>query len=814
MALEPSVGDNWMRADADGLPPGVIDGAMGWVAVENGALVSHGDARPLEADVVDLGVDRIIAAWYDGPVPGAWPARGADAFEAAGIASLQGLTGAVVLAASLGAILMASVYVVADADARTLHAAVFAGLGHPGKARWLLIMRLAFVLGVAFLAAVLGGYLLWRFGGAGFHPRDTDKSQLAGALLVPPFFAFVAGAGVALWRLRRPLDSLSGPGPVPSRVVLPVAVQPLALGFRLMPILAVAALLFGVQVAMPLAAAAIPGDIAGSDNSFVIGAEEGIPGKPTSLAPARALAFHPDVNAVVGEVLLTTSIQGEAAVIRGADPAAFEAFHGVTLGATDGLVVGARLLDRIDASVGDSVVVQGRNEVARWVPVVGVLDGLADEAWLPLGMAQSLAGLGANQVDVVRASPATDAVRDALDGTPRIEFTALTVLETQGSVVRIALDAVNLDDGPQSRVATIQVNGVPAKTLDVALGAWELKRVEAWILVPPGPYSLQVNPEAEGTGPEPGWGLSATLDGQVTVTATGPEPANQRIGAARSEEAVARGAWVYERTTNAEGQARFPAVEGTWFYGFTDGRSVTTIHVPTPGDLVIESVWTEPARPQAGGLATAFIQVFNPSGEVIEDTVRAGAQEVSLRVEPGDRIIVQRQIVVGASLTIAGESIPLSSGASSARDIGIRDAGSLQRAAADRVLGNAESAIGSLAFVAIASSVAVVGVGARRVLHERRYVVDVLLALGEAPYRVRRRLTVEAAVQATVAGIVAIGLAKLLFVAFNALGAPVTFAHVPQDPFSLLVSFQVLAAFVAAAALPVHVAAEALVESP
>jgi hypothetical protein len=384
-------------------------------------------SRPLlllGADDLLVHPDRIpgapvVAAYFAQPVtwPGVvvLPARGSDAFESAGASDVRGTLGWLLAVAVPAAALVAVLFCDQEAREGSRNAAILAALGRPRLGRRIVMLRGLLVVVLATLVSAAVGAGLYAQGGKSFHPEPFPVVAVALALGLPAVVAAVSGAIWATRRLADPTRLLRAPPdtqdpPGPRLGFLPLMARPLALGLRALPVALVAAALFVVNVGLPLAASGVPASLAGEADEWVLGSA-GFGGGRTALAPAQALQYHDDMGIILGEVVLPTTLDGHATVLRGGDWAPLAAYHGLRLvsGDAGGLVLGEALAGRLGLRVGDEVAVQATDRAhVAWLSITGIAAApglLADEGFVSLATGQELAGMKPTEVSVVRARP-------------------------------------------------------------------------------------------------------------------------------------------------------------------------------------------------------------------------------------------------------------------------------------------------------------------------------------------------------------------------------------------------------------------------
>lgn len=780
-------------------------------------------------------------------VPGAMvvPARGADAFERAGLEGLQAQTLLLVAASVPAVALVAAVFADAEARRRARTAATLAALGRPSLARWLLAGRVALTGALGVVLATAMGYVLWRFGGATFRPADAQPRAIAIAIAVPGALGALAGVAWGVRRLGSGEDRLRTPPAetdLPGWRIpwLPATARPLALGTRVVPILVLAGLLFAVDIGFPLAAAGVPAAVAGERGEWVVGADTGIVlGGQTSAAPAAVMAHDPAIDAIVAEILVPTLVAGRPAILRGGDLGALADYHDLRVTGDEGLVLGGRLARHLDARIGDVVAVQAADQatVVR-LEVTGVFGGgglLADEGILDADMARSLAGIPDGRATLLRMRPDDLAARDALGRSqPRIEVTALRVLPdppVAGHAARVEVDAVALSSAAATRVLPVRVNDIVVGQIVVSLPGHARGTFGTDFVVPHGTFGIEVNPTATIQPSTAAIQASAPLivfqPDPLRVVLRGHDVAGRTVELVDAEGAVAATA-----TTDDGGVAALsPEAQGK--YTIRAGDVHRTVRVGADEDrnrtvLRVGATWIEPDRPAVGTRATWHAEIVNWGGAAGTRSIRfeSGGSLITTQ-EPtllgGQTVVVHVPLFVNENRmqlragneTLSVDARPLASPGSDGRNVDARTAGSLQVEVADRVLGNAQRALVGLGTIALAAILAIVYLGTERTLDGRRHVVRTLHALGMSPEQIRHRAAWEAAAMAGVCFLGAAAVAKLAFIVLGRVGWPRPFAHSLPDPVTWLFVLQAGAAFAGAAALAAYMAsARALEQKP
>jgi len=862
-------------AERDGLvlaaytvgPPGVEPGQARPMprAPEAGPPVLHLEILPRATTVADLvPADAFLvhaselperpstAALFGGAVEApAWvvPARGADAFEAGGAEDLRGST-VVLVTLSLPAVaLVAGVFADHEARARRRTAATLAALGRPSLGRDLLVGRVLLMSLLALAVAAAMVLALSTLGGAAFRPPTTPWGALGLALGVPTVVAAASGAVRAartdgLRLLRAPPDEQDPPGP--RLAWLPTPARPLVLGVRLLPVLLVAAALFVADVGVPIGAASVPVALAGGDDEWIVGAGEGlVAGGRTATAPAESLRYHPDIGAIVAEVLLPTTLEGRTVVLRGGAWADLATYHGLHLveGAPPGprgIVLGAGLADRIGARVGDAVAVQAVDRpLVETLRVDGLYDGppiLRQEGLVGLERGQALAGLAPDQATLLRVTPRTEAALAALsEPSARIEVVGMRLEPPEpvaGDVVRVALDIVNLGARAGARPLTVRVDGEAVAGMTATLPPHGHGQVAARFIAPEGAFRVDVNPTRveEATAPPRRVEVPAiAFAGRpFTVGVTGAD------GAPLADVPVRLHAGLEEAADGADPiDAGVTGADGTVVLvpdragglAVAAGAGPPTyreVRVGRAEDaeaarIEVARVWLEPPRPRVGEptrLSATVVNVGGAAGEasigLFVDATRLGDETVRLDQGATRSLVVDfvvsapvRQVRAGDLVLRVAETTP--GQAPSAPPA--RSGGSLQAEVADRVLGDAQRVLGGLASIALLTTLAVAFLATDRTLRGRAHVLGVLEAMGHDEAAIRRRAAWEGGTLGAVTAALAVLLGKAVFLGLGALGRPILFGHVLGDPVQPLFALQAIAAFAFVTALAAYLAA-------
>lgn len=790
-----------------------------------------------------------------GHVPGAHdaPSRGSDAFEAATTRSLRDQSGVLVAASVPAVALLASAFARQEIRARARSSATLHALGGTRAAFLVLAGRVTLAVALGAVVAVVAGYALHERGGV-LDPPDAPEPLLALAFAVPAAVAWGTGLAWAAVAARR-LDVLKvggagGEDDVAVRV--PLEARPLLLGLRPLAFLAVAALLFVVDVGFPLAAARVPASLAGGDDEWVFGAEEGLHvgnGVPATVATVAGL--DPRVGAVVAETVNPTLLDGRAVVVRGGEWAQLDEYH--RFGRLDGdeprgseVVLGARAAARLDRGLGDVVRVQGSDRADLVaLRVVGIVDApglLADEAFVDEPLGRRLADLPPGQATLLRVRPDTQGALDALAQTaPNLVVDGLAIRPDDppaGSLAHADITVANLGSTAGQKRLTLRIGGEAVGHLDAVVPGHARRTVSMPFVVPSGAWQADVNPSADGDGGpgERAWSVPsqavANASFEATLTAGGQPAPGVDVALYRGLAAASAGQATQADRTDTDGHVRFTApAPGDWVVGtIGEPRAFARIDVVSANatGLVVEAVWTEPALPRAGEQNKLFGQVRNPGSAPATGLVGAFAgtlryADVNLTLQPGEvrvlsfvlyfadpvdsvgvgdlKLPLRAQAVPAPPPAAPGEPAPATP--EPAQPGQASPGATAQREVADRALGDARAILVGLATSAIATTLAVATLVTQRTLAGRQHVIGLLRVLGQGPDEVRQRAAAEGALLGAVAALAALLPGKLLFLALGAFG-PAVFAHGLPDPVGWLFALQTTAAFSGVCALAAY----------
>ena len=797
-----------------------------------------------------LGVAPVEAAFFPQRAPEAGtrflPARGADAFELVGIASLQEGTAALAAVSLPLVLLVASAFARLEARSLANVVAVVAALGKPERAGQVLIARVLLVSAVGAGLCVAGLALALQLG---FLPVGWEifaSRSLALAVALPTAAAAIAGSAVA-WvattRTRATLRSKPALGDERRLGFLPVAARPMITGWRLLGVFCLVGLVVALDVGLPIAASGVPAALAGDSDEWVVGAESSsLTAGRAQEAPALVMADDPDIEAIVAEVFVPTVVRGEALVVRGGNWDAFVDYHGLELQrggrpGPDELAIGSRAAAQLDIDVGDHLVVPGVNGLLGRFEISGVFSTpglLGDEAVIRTAEARDLAGLPPGTVHALRMRPDTRDARDALErDTPSIVFDELTVAPASapaGTVAVASLRATNLGGGPGTRIANLRIDDNATTTSVVRLSPYERRIVDLPFIVPEGPYELEVNPTATGEGSAPALALDGP-DGAVVGTGArfrllvnGTPSAGVVLSLYPDLDAADRGSGaIANATTDAKGEATLTIPRaGLLAVAAHDAGGVATASLygiaaadASTSRLLVEAVYTDPGTLVVGETALLSARVRNVGGVAGTERVdfRAGGTRIAyedVRLGPGEVTTVSVAHTpqsLGATLEANGvraATVASTAVAGAKVDAGdVRAGGSLQKDVADRLLGNAGVVLGGLAVITAISALVVLVLATKRTMAQRSGIVAVLATVW-TPTQIRRRAATEGAILGGIAGIVGVAGAKLFIGLLGTVTTVRAFGHALPDPYTPLFLLQVCAATAFLGGLAMH----------
>lgn len=764
------------------------------------------------------------------------PARGPDAFEVAGIADLQDQTWALVFISLPVVILVAAAFARLEAKALSDVVALVAALGKPERAGQLLVVRVLLLVGLGAVACLAALYALTLLRLLPVQWDAVLSRPVLLALLVLAGSAALAGATVG-WRITlRPRSALRAKpalGDEPRLGFLPLPLRPWIAGWRLLGVFVLVGAVVALDVGLPLAASGIPASLAGEDGEWVLG------GTTTSITSGRALeaaanvmALDPEVDAIVAETFVPTTLQGKPFLLRGGQWASMSTYHGV--GLTEGrapltgeVALGVRAAQAFGLGLGDSLMVAGETGLLGRFQVVGLVDGsglIPDEGVLEPGDARRMANLPAGTVHALRLRPETpEAVAAVQRGTPRIELLRLRIEPPDpqaGSVASAVVEGANLGAAAGTRVLQLRVDGLSAGTATLHLGPYQRGNASIPFVVPAGPFEAQVNPEASATGSTSPYNLTGPFavaeGGSARFVLQGPAGPVADVAVRLYPDLAAAAAGTSllgTLVTDADGSVTIPGNQTGAVVLVADATAdsaSTQLYVVAEADAgrvrgLVETVYLLPGAPSAGQQATIAARVRNVGG--IEGPVRLDFQVDGNRIaiqdvvlEAGEQRTVTQSFIVqrtGAPVTVNGvrASSPVAvATADPPVDPGkAQHGGALQAAVADRLLGNARTVLGGLAVTAGTASVAVLVLAVQRTMAQRAGILAVL-ATAWTPAEIRRRAAIEAGILGFAGGFLGIGIAKLAIFGLGAVADVRVFGHALPDPFGWLFVIQVCAA--------------------
>ncbi|HUR60857.1 MAG TPA: hypothetical protein VM286_00640 [Candidatus Thermoplasmatota archaeon] len=774
-----------------------------------------------------------LAALYPSKVtvPGAQvqPARGADAFEAQGIADLRSGTLLLVLISTPLVALVAASFARLEAQRWSSLVGIGASLGHPGAGLAVVILRILYLVACATLcclALALAASAAHLLPGAG----SLSLLRLGYALGIPAGVAFAIGS-FAAWRLTRDATASLGRsatlGDEPGTRWIPLGLRPLVAGWRLLGMLVLVGLLMGLDVGLPLAAAGSSAALAGQDGEWVIGAREArITGGRVDARPAAVMRLDPAIEEIVAETYVPTLVGGKPVLLRGGAWEDLARYYGLALAsgappANGTMAVGDALAQRLDLREGQSVLVAGEGGRVARLAVAGTYSGsslLADEAVLTSADAAALSGLPAGTANVLRVRPQTPAALAAMHrGVAAIQLLDLRVdpaTAPAGSIVLARLTAVNLSGTTGTRAMQVRVSGVAVAAATVALGPYESRELRIPLRVPAGDFDVSINPEAVGHGLDAEASLAvpdhALEDARVPVRLLGAPP-GARLGLfATLDDALARTAALAVATTDKHGNATLPAVG-------RGARVVATLQDPlvtaplfliaaadaARSRFVVEATYSVPAVPVPGEAALLFARIRNAGGEAGDYTAVFSVDGTAI-----DRATVH--LAAGGQATVSARYLPVRGNARlTVGDSAVQDGGShstpappvqlppgqggasLQARVANSLLGNSRAVLSGLALTAGTAALVLLRFGSRRVLGQRSGVVALLGTMWSAEH-VQRRAAQEGAVLGALGGLAGLLLAKLVFLGLSLLSALHPFGHALPDPMTPLLMLQIV----------------------
>ncbi len=807
----------------------------------------------------ELGPSRAVIAAFPTrtEVPGAVsaPSRGSDAFEAATTRALRDQSTFLIAASVPAVALLASAFARQEIRARARAGATLSALGGTRIAFFVLAGRMALVVAAGVFFAIAGGYALHQWGGSLFDPPDDPELTLALAIALPGAAAFLTGLAWAVVAARRFDDlKVAGPGGEDDvKVQVPAQARPILLGLRPLGLLLLAAFLFMADVGFPIGAAKVPASLAGGDDEWVFGAEDGLHvGNGISATVATVVSLDSRIGAVLAETVNPTLIQGVPAVVRGGAWDQLVEYHG--LPSLDGVppsqgqvVLGDRLARRLHADPGDYVTMQGsdRPDVVR-LRVSGIIDApglLSDEAFVSEPTGRRLADLPPGQANLLRVRPQSDAALAALQQVEANLVVETLAIEPEsplaGSLAFANITVANLGTASGQRALTVRVAGEAVARLDAVVPGHARRSFRAAFIVPDGDWQVQVNPTTDGSGGASSlrWSVPPTAtvgqSFQATLRRDDAPAGGVPVGLFRDLQAASRNDAASRSTTDADGRVTLTATAaGEWVVGTTDAApvyaSVSVVAASAQG-IVVEAVWTDPGIPRLNEANTLYGQARNVGSQRASSMLGAFAgatrfSERAVELEPGQTTVVSfilfiiepidsvgvGNFTVKLGTQAATTPPPSSSGNGSPPDsapaapAGDAVAGEIVQAqVADRALGDARAILVGLAGSATATTLAVVSLVTQRTLAGRRHVIGLLVVLGFDADRIRQRAALEGAILGGLAALAALIPAKLGFIAFGHWG-PVVFAHGLPDPIGWLFALQAVAAFAGVCALAAY----------
>lgn len=792
---------------------------------------------------------------------------GATSYLRGGVSHLRDATGILVAASLPVAALVAVGF--GDLEARRLSRtmATMAALGQPRVGMGILAVRTGIASAVGMMLAAVFALAVYFFGPAAFHPMPFPRAEAVASVLGPGLLAFV----VSTWRARARLGSttrlLRAPmseTEAPSRRVplLPAAAQPILVGTRAMPILLLAALLFAVDLGFPLAASMVPGAVAGQRGELVLGQTANVDGDSllatggrVSRAPADALVDDPSLDAVLGEVIVPTTIRGEPVMVRGGTWGHAVKYHGFHLesgtppGASQ-IVLGTAVASRLGLGAGDVVLVPASTRpVAFALTVSGILAGptiLEDEGYVMLSTGQDLAGLAPTDVTLVRARPDTlDAITALTRTEPELRVTSITHtphVPAAGELVTVQVHLVNLGGRAGERPLYARINDEVMSRTVARLDGYARGNVTMHLVAPAGPFTLSVNPSEDVQVQRAAARLLvpdiAFGDASLRIAAAdGTGLAGRTVALYPSLDAVAaRQAPLDKAVSDANGRLVLgPLAPGTFVAALLEPDGTTPSGVVaslTAGDpahaheawIVVEEVFMDPPRPVVQGEASLVVRARNVGGLpgdglIVVATVldeELAQRPVALLPGRGASVLTAVPIAtIDAQVQFKVDNVTYTFATSAApqgADVGpvprlpgsVRSSQAVQKQVADAVLVQARQALVAIGATAMLASLAVVHMATERSLRGRMHALRALHGLGLDAPRLRSRAAFEAAALGGAAGLVAAAGAFVLFAVLEAIGWPVVFGHRLPNPVDWAFAIETAVTFAAVAGIAAY----------
>ncbi|MFC7008522.1 ABC transporter permease [Halalkalicoccus salilacus] len=492
--------------------------------------------------------------------------------------------------------------------------------------------------------------------------------------------------------------------------------------------------------------------------------EPGTPHPIASRLPAEyADALEADGIDASAEIVGFAVVDGQPFLTRGAD---YEAFSSVTDAelergrvhqAPDEAVIGASLARTLDVEVGETITLGGSIEdgVTR-VTVVGVYTApgaYEDQLLLSLPAAQHLAGLNADEVNVIRTA---ESLEGAATGP------AVTVLDVSAPDQAVANDSMTVDVTLRNHAATERAHTVTATLGDertekrVTLGSSEQRTVQLSLPTgDPGEKTLQVNGASDHpvtiVHPE-----TPRLRGVPAEAPPGSEPLVE-VRTAAGEPLANATVTVGEETvqTDRDGRVRLPVGStGTREVRVETEQGTATDTVAVTADAernLVATMTVSPASPTALTTPTVRTAVYNPWDEPLERTARiqgpGTTAEQQLSLNPGERTVLETDLtrqppgtydirVEMDGTTTAETSYEVSGDERAAAALasgGYTNSGSSLGQAIEAAVGNITLLLGALSGLAAVMTVGGLSASMARAVHARRRTIGIHRAVGASP---------------------------------------------------------------------------------
>ena len=492
--------------------------------------------------------------------------------------------------------------------------------------------------------------------------------------------------------------------------------------------------------------------------------EPGTPHPIASRLPAEyADALEADGIDASAEIMGFAVVDGQPFLTRGANYEAFSSVTDATLErgqapqAPNEAVIGASLARTLDVEVGETLLLGGSIEdgVTR-VTVVGVYTApgaYEDQLLLSLPAAQHLAGLNADEVNVIRTAK-------SLEGTAT--GSAVMILDVSAPDQAVANDNMTVDVTLRNHASTERSHTVAATLGDertekrVTLESNEQRTVQlSFPTGESGDKTLQVNggsdhpvtivhpetPQLRGVPAEAPPGSEPLVE---VRTATGEPLANATVIV--GEETV---------QTEADGRVRLPVGSaGTREVRVEteQGTATATIEVTADAERnLVATMTVSPASPTALTTPAVRTTVYNPWDDSLERTVRihgpGTTAEQQLSLNPGERTVLETDLTrqppgtydvrvemdgtatAETSYDVSGDERAAAALASG----GYTNGGSSLGQAIEAAIGNISLLLGALGSLAAVMTVGGLSASMARAVHARRRTIGIHRAVGASP---------------------------------------------------------------------------------